>query len=70
VTENGISRMIMRRGWQCGVEVVPHRRRHHVSHAWLDQGGAYGDLMKLNGWTFPRRCFADTAPAYAPPSEG
>jgi hypothetical protein len=23
-------------------------------HAWLDRGGAEGDLMELNGWTSPR----------------
>ena len=39
---------------QCGVEVYPHRFRHHFSHTWLDRGGAEGDLMELNGWTSPQ----------------
>jgi hypothetical protein len=26
----------------------------HFSHAWLDHGGAEGDLMELNGWASPR----------------
>jgi integrase len=46
--------MIVRRGRQCGVEVFPHRFRHHFSHTWLDRGGAEGDLMELNGWTSPQ----------------
>jgi hypothetical protein len=25
-----------------------------ISHDWLDQGGAEGDLMELNGWTSPQ----------------
>ena len=28
--------------------------RHHFSHAWLDNGGAEGDLMELNGCTSPQ----------------
>ena len=40
-----------RRGGQCGVDVFPHRFRHHFSHTWLDRGGAEGDLMELNGWS-------------------
>jgi integrase len=43
-----------RRGRQCGVDVFPHRFRHHFSHTWLDRGGAEGDLMELNGWTSPQ----------------
>jgi site-specific recombinase XerC len=27
---------------QCGVDVFPHRFRHHFSHTWLDRGGAEG----------------------------
>ena len=42
MTANGIYQMIARRGRQCGVEVFPHRFRHHFSHAWLDRGGAEG----------------------------
>jgi len=44
----------LRRGRQAGVEVFPHRFRHHFSHTWLDRGGAEGDLMELNGWTSPQ----------------
>jgi integrase/recombinase XerD len=54
MTANGIYQMIVRRGRQCGVEVYPHRFRHHFSHMWLDRGGAEGDLMELNGWTSPQ----------------
>ena len=46
--------MVARRGKQCGVEVWPHRFRHHFSHTWLDRGGAEGDLMELNGWSSPQ----------------
>jgi integrase len=46
--------MIARRGQQCGVDVFPHRFRHHFSHTWLDRGGPEGDLMELNGWTAPQ----------------
>ena len=38
----------------CAGRVFPHRFRHHFSHAWLDHGGAEGDLMELNGWTSPQ----------------
>jgi hypothetical protein len=34
--------------------VFPHRFRHHFSHIWLDQGGAEGYLMELNGCTSPQ----------------
>jgi integrase len=37
-----------------GIEVSPHQFRHHFSHAWLDHGGAEGDLMELNGWASPQ----------------
>jgi len=60
LTANGIYQMIARRGRQCGVDVFPHRFRHHFSHTWLDRGGAEGDLMELNGWTSP----ADAAPVW------
>ena len=46
--------MVKRRGQQCGVQVYPHRFRHHFSHTWLDRGGAEGDLMELNGWSSPQ----------------
>jgi hypothetical protein len=66
MTSSGLYQAITRRGRQAGVEVTPHRFRHHFSHAWLDRGGAEGDLMELNGWSSPR-CSAATAPAPAPP---
>jgi site-specific recombinase XerD len=53
MTASGIYQMIARRGRQCGVEVFPHRFRHHFSHS-LDRGGAGEDLMELNGWTSPQ----------------
>ncbi len=54
LTASGIYQVIARRGRQCGVDVWPHRFRHHFSHAWLDRGGPEGDLMELNGWTSPQ----------------
>ncbi len=54
LTGNGIYQMVRRRGEQAGVEVYPHRFRHHFSHTWLDRGGAEGDLMELNGWSSPQ----------------
>jgi site-specific recombinase XerD len=54
LTASGIYQVIARRGAQCGVEVFPHRFRHHFSHTWLDRGGPEGDLMELNGWTSPQ----------------
>ena len=51
---SGIYQVIARRGRQCGVDVYPHRFRHHFSHTWLDRGGPEGDLMELNGWTSPQ----------------
>jgi integrase/recombinase XerD len=54
LTATGIYQIIARRGRQCGVQVYPHRFRHHFSHTWLDRGGAERDLMELNGWTSPQ----------------
>jgi integrase/recombinase XerD len=54
MTASGIYQMVARRGRQCGVDVFPHRFRHHFSHTWLDRGGPEGDLMELNGWTSPQ----------------
>jgi integrase/recombinase XerD len=54
LTANGIYQMVKRRGGQAGVEVWPHRFRHHFSHTWLDRGGTEGDLMELNGWSSPQ----------------
>jgi len=54
MTASGIYQMIARRGRECGIDVFPHRFRHHFSHTWLDRGGPEGDLMELNGWTSPQ----------------
>jgi site-specific recombinase XerD len=54
MTASGIAQMIERRGRQAGVEVSPHKFRHTFSHNWLDNGGAEGDLMELNGWSSPQ----------------
>ena len=54
LTANGIYQMIARRGRQAGVDVHPHRFRHHFSHTWLDRGAPEGDLMELNGWASPQ----------------
>jgi integrase len=54
MTASGIYQVIARRGKQCGVDVWPHRFRHHFSHTWLYRGGAEGDLMELNGWSSPQ----------------
>jgi site-specific recombinase XerD len=54
LTATGIYQIVARRGGQCGVNVYPHRFRHHFSHTWLDRGGAERDLMELNGWTSPQ----------------
>ena len=54
LTAAGIYQLTARRGRQCGVDVYPHRFRHHFSHTWLDRGGPEGDLMELNGWTSPQ----------------
>jgi site-specific recombinase XerD len=39
LTANGSCQMITRRGHQCGVEVFPHRFRHHFSHTSLTGEG-------------------------------
>jgi integrase/recombinase XerD len=54
LTASGIYQVIVRRGRECGIDVYPHRFRHHFSHIWLDRGGPEGDLMELNGWTSPQ----------------
>jgi site-specific recombinase XerD len=54
MTSSGVYQLIERRGKQAGVEVYPHKFRHHFSHVFLDRGGAEGDLMELNGWTSPQ----------------
>jgi site-specific recombinase XerD len=54
MTASGIYQVIERRGLEAGVEVNPHKFRHTFSHNWLDNGGAEGDLMELNGWSSPQ----------------
>ena len=54
MTASGVYQMIERRGREAGVEVNPHKFRHTFSHNWLDNGGAEGDLMELNGWSSPQ----------------
>jgi integrase/recombinase XerD len=54
MTASGIYQMIERRGRKADVEVNPHKFRHTFSHNWLDNGGAEGDLMELNGWSSPQ----------------
>jgi integrase len=54
LTPAGIYQLVARRGEQAGVAAHPQRFRHHVSHTWLDRGGAEGDLMQLNGWSSPQ----------------
>jgi integrase len=51
---SGIYQLVVRRDEECGVRLHPHRFRHHFSHAWLERGGAEGDLMELNGWVSPQ----------------
>jgi len=54
MTESGVRRAIVRRAQRLGLKVHPHMFRHTFSHNWLDQGGAEGDLMELNGWDSPQ----------------
>jgi integrase/recombinase XerD len=54
LTSDGIYQMVTRRGEEAGVDVYPHRFRHHFSRTWLERGGAGGDLMELNGWSSPQ----------------
>jgi integrase len=49
----GICQATARRDRHSGIDVTPHPFRHHFSHTWLDNGGAEGDLMELNGWASP-----------------
>jgi site-specific recombinase XerD len=54
MTPSGVYQMVKRRGREAGVAVNPHKFRHDFSHRWLDNGGAEGDLMELNGWAGPQ----------------
>jgi integrase/recombinase XerD len=51
---SGIYQLVVRRGDECGVLLFPHRFWHHFCQAWLDRGGAEGDLMALAGWSTPQ----------------
>jgi len=43
--------MIRRRAEKAGLgKVHPHQLRHTFAHAWLAQGGAETDLMRITGW--------------------
>jgi integrase/recombinase XerD len=39
LTSDGIYQVVAKRGEECGVELYPHRFRHHFCHTWLDRGG-------------------------------
>lgn len=54
MTPSGVRQVIRRRGEAIGLKVHPHLFRHTFSHNWLDEGGAEGDLMELNGWDSPQ----------------
>jgi site-specific recombinase XerD len=47
----GIAQMLKRRGLAAGIAGLhPHQLRHSAVHAWLANGGAEGDAMRLFGW--------------------
>lgn len=54
LTASGIYQAVTRRSRQAGVDVWPHRFRHHFNRTWLERGGPEGDLMELNGWSSPQ----------------
>jgi site-specific recombinase XerD len=54
MTPSGVRQVIERRGERLGLDIHPHLFRHTFSHNWLDEGGAEGDLMELNGWESPQ----------------
>jgi integrase len=52
MTDNGIRRMMERRGAQAGIEGLhPHRFRHQFAHDWMASGNNETDLMQLAGWS-------------------
>jgi site-specific recombinase XerD len=51
LTRWGIGQMLERRAEQARLpRLHPHQLRHTFAHAWLAQGGAETDLMRLAGW--------------------
>jgi site-specific recombinase XerD len=51
LNHSGIAQMLNRRTREAGLpHIHPHQLRHTAAHAWLAQGGAEGDLMRLMGW--------------------
>lgn len=54
MTPSGVRQVIERRGAALGLDIHPHLFRHTFTHNWLDEGGAEGDLMELNGWDSPQ----------------
>ena len=51
MTPSGIRQVVQRRGQQAGIgDIHPHQLRHSFAHAWLSEGGAETDLMRLAGW--------------------
>ncbi|MFY1595589.1 tyrosine-type recombinase/integrase [Micromonospora sp. WMMD737] len=54
MTPSGVRQVVERRGARLGLKIHPHLFRHTFTHNWLDEGGAEGDLMELNGWESPQ----------------
>lgn len=54
ISKAAVYMMITRRSQAAGLpRIHPHQLRHSFAHAWLDAGGAEGDLMALAGWRSP-----------------
>jgi site-specific recombinase XerD len=52
MTDNGIGQIVRRRGREANLkDLHPHTFRHTWVNAWLESGGAEGDLQRLAGWT-------------------
>ncbi len=51
LSSGGVFQIVQRRGRQAGLgHIHPHQLRHSFAHAWLSEGGAEGDLMRITGW--------------------